>query len=83
MALRTLTDEDGTTWSVWDVTPQTPQVDGMRNGWLCFECAAEKRRLSPAPARWHELSDADLLALLHTARKVKPSLRSVAAAEGA
>jgi hypothetical protein len=26
----------------------------MEAGWLCFESAAEKRRLSPVPADWEE-----------------------------
>ena len=29
----------------------------MRNGWLCFECAREKRRLPDPPSGWSEWPD--------------------------
>jgi hypothetical protein len=82
MALRMLTDEDGTVWSVWDVMPQTQQVPAMQGGWLCFESPAEKRRLTPVPAGWHDLAEADLWMLLRSARHVKPSARLSALSEG-
>jgi hypothetical protein len=41
----------------------------MRNGWLCFDNGTEKKRVTPVPPRWEELSDAALLAL---ARDVSP-----------
>jgi hypothetical protein len=82
MPLRTLTDQDGTLWSVWDVMPQIQQVVGLENGWLCFESKSEKRRLSPIPPAWHEMDDAALTALLGTARTVKPTARLSATVEG-
>ena len=30
---------------------------GMEGGWLCFECAAEKRRLVPVPLDWERCGD--------------------------
>jgi hypothetical protein len=32
-------------------------------GWLCFECAIEKRRLVPVPPGWQRMSDRGLEAL--------------------
>jgi hypothetical protein len=82
MPLRTLTDQDGTHWSIWDVTPQSQQVTGLENGWLCFESPMQKRRLTPVPPGWHDLSDADLCAMIGTARLVQPPARLSAATEG-
>ena len=83
MPLRTLTDEDGTLWSVWDVTPQIQQVVGLENGWLCFESKGEKRRLTPIPHGWNEMDDPGLKELLASARAVKPPPRVSATVEGA
>ena len=30
---------------------------GMEGGWLCFECAAQKRRLAPVPLDWETCRD--------------------------
>lgn len=30
---------------------------GLEGGWLCFECADEKRRLAPIPPGWEALPD--------------------------
>ena len=30
---------------------------GMEGGWLCFESAAEKRRLAPVPGDWESCGD--------------------------
>lgn len=35
----------------------------LRQGWLCFECAGERRRLAPIPTGWELLAEADLAAL--------------------
>lgn len=35
----------------------------LREGWLCFECASERRRLAPIPSGWELLPDADLASL--------------------
>jgi hypothetical protein len=65
--LREYIDKSGVTWRVWDVYPSrrsragvttaSPEVGGYPNhvftdGWLCFECTAEKRRLAPIPVEW-------------------------------
>lgn len=33
---------------------------GMEGGWLCFESAAEKRRLTPVPSDWESCGDETL-----------------------
>jgi hypothetical protein len=38
------------------------------DGWLCFECTDEKRRLVPVPPGWARLSDDELAGLLENAR---------------
>jgi hypothetical protein len=37
------------------------------DGWLCFECVEEKRRLVPVPPAWDRLSDEELARLLENA----------------
>jgi hypothetical protein len=32
----------------------TPLTSGLRDGWLCFESVAGRRRLTPIPAGWDE-----------------------------
>lgn len=91
MAMRYFTDQDGTEWTAWDVTPQSNALrirsggdgapagpssglqrmtDGLQDGWLCFECEGEKRRLAPRPDDWAEAPDAALHALLAAATPV-------------
>lgn len=43
---------------------------GLEGGWLCFECEAEKRRLSPIPRGWSEVAEHELESLLLRARAV-------------
>jgi hypothetical protein len=38
------------------------------DGWLCFECGSEKRRLVPVPNGWDRLPDEELAHLLDSAR---------------
>ena len=32
----------------------------LADGWLCFDCGTEKRRLAPLPHNWQERSEEDL-----------------------
>lgn len=41
--------------------------DGVEQGWLVFECAAEKRRLHPIPGGWSERPDHELADLCRRA----------------
>lgn len=81
MAVRTFESPDGATWSVWEVIPG--RVSDFRSsfgshlprdladGWLCFDCGTEKRRLAPLPAHWHERPDEDLRFWLRAAVPVR------------
>lgn len=42
----------------------------LAGGWLAFEGAGERRRLSPIPDGWREASDAELARLLAKAKTV-------------
>lgn len=46
---------------------------GLTAGWLCFEGATEKRRLSPIPNDWARCAEAQLE---EYCRKAKPARRS-------
>ena len=39
----------------------------LQRGWLCFQSDAEKRRLTPIPAGWHDQPDAMLCEMLQEA----------------
>lgn len=41
----------------------------LSDGWVCFTCAREKRRLSPPPPEWYAATDAELEALCAEARQ--------------
>ncbi|MBW3569475.1 MAG: hypothetical protein KY467_00075 [Gemmatimonadetes bacterium] len=67
MALRNFIDSQGHTWRVWNVVPQyaldrdeDQMTPGLQGGWLCFENAGEKRRLSPIPDGWENADDREL-----------------------
>lgn len=90
MAFRNFRDGDGREWQVWDVVPSR-QLDSeprrhhylppeMADGWLCFEAADQKRRLTPFPADWEGRDDAAMDALCRSAQPVLP--RTHAAASG-
>jgi hypothetical protein len=39
----------------------------LREGWLCFQSATEKRRFAPIPPDWYDLPDAVLRVMLEVA----------------
>ena len=39
----------------------------LREGWLCFQSATEKRRFAPIPTEWYDLPDAVLRVMLEVA----------------
>jgi hypothetical protein len=92
MAVRNFESPDGTMWSVWEVIPG--RVSEFRSsfgshlpreladGWLCFDCGAEKRRLAPLPHGWAERPEADLWFWCRAAVPVPPRA-ALAAARGA
>ena len=76
--MREIRDAAGVEWMVYEVLrpegapskgPELPEP--LRKGWLCFESASEKRRLTPWPADWRNLSANELGQLLDGAALVK------------
>lgn len=88
MAVRTFESPDGTAWTAWEVIPG--QVSEFRSsfgshlprqmaeGWLCFDCGSQKRRLYPLPPNWASRTEAELWFLCRAAEPV----RARAAADG-
>jgi len=80
MAVRDVVDENGTKWKVWSVQqaaihPKTAAEDFLGDyaeGWLCFECDNQRRRLAHYPQGWDKLPDKELVRLLKTAQVVQP-----------
>ncbi len=67
---RAYTDAQGIWWDVFAVYPEvrgarhTPSLRGpFQQGWLCFDCGTEKRRLSPIPDDWRTIGEKELEAL--------------------
>lgn len=81
MAVRTFDSPDGITWTAWEVIPG--QVSEFRStfgshlprqmaeGWLCFDCGSEKRRLAPLPPSWADRTEAELWFLCRAAEPVR------------
>lgn len=81
MAVRTFESPDGITWTAWEVIPA--QVSEFRStygshlprqmaeGWLCFDCGSEKRRLYPLPPDWADRTEAELWFLCRAAEPVR------------
>jgi hypothetical protein len=72
--MKVFRDSNQLDWTVFEVRRQvTAKGDlsylpsGYSEGWLCFECATEKKRLLRYPERWREFSDAELERLLRQA----------------
>ena len=82
--MRTVTDSAGAEWTIFEVKKPiageqwTYLPERFGNGWLCFESATAKRRLTPVPAGWGDSSDAELLRLL---KKAQPVIRARLSAE--
>ena len=73
---RAITDERGVAWDVYAVYPEarlSPKLRGaFQQGWLCFDSGPEKRRLSPIPQSWHDLSEEELKGLADRAERARP-----------
>lgn len=82
--MRAITDGTGIRWTIYEVKRPSDDVrwsylpDEYGDGWLCFESHISKRRLTPIPAGWRELTD-DVL--LHKLRDAQPVLRRSADAD--
>ena len=80
--MRQIRDVAGVEWMVYEVNPATSEwrsieslPEGYRSGWLCFESPTEKRRLTPLPSDWQELTLEQLGGLLLTAVLVRKPVR--------
>ncbi|HEX5871310.1 MAG TPA: hypothetical protein VFY65_12875 [Longimicrobium sp.] len=81
MAVRTFGGPDGIAWTAWEVIPgQVSEFRStfgshlprqMADGWLCFDCGSEKRRLYPLPSNWAERTEAELWFLCRAAEPVR------------
>ena len=80
VSIREYTDSTRTEWRVWDVTPAQmhPITRGedymgdLQDGWLVFESAKGKRRLSaPYPANWRDFEIPELEELCRRASAVR------------
>lgn len=75
---RILRDASGVRWDVFSVHPEVLPELNVRlhgpyaQGWLCFESASEKRRLSPIPHAWQQLTNEQLAQL---AGRAEPASR--------
>ena len=84
MAVRDFKDENDVVWKVWPVLssaihPKTAAEDFLGDyaeGWLCFECSNERRRLARYPKNWDKLSDVELGTLLRAAQPVTSKKRT-------
>ena len=81
--MRQIRDDAGIEWMVYEVNPAlgpSRSIDslpeGYRSGWLCFESPSEKRRLTPLPSGWQDLTIEQLGALLLTAALVRKPIRN-------
>jgi hypothetical protein len=80
MAVRDVVDENGVKWKVWSVQknaihPKTAAEDFLGDyaeGWLCFECDNQRRRLARFPDDWDKLPQTELVRLLKAAQVVPP-----------
>ena len=81
-------DHAGRSWTVWDVFPQRNRANLFANpvdpqpgdrGWLAFQCTetGERRRLTPVPDEWVDLSDAAVAELLAKAEVLPPRRRLI------
>lgn len=82
--MREIRDVAGVDWVVYEVqrrevsgqtVPDLPEA--LRNGWLCFESASEKRRLTPTPPGWESLPADELGRLLAHAALVKRPMQKI------
>jgi hypothetical protein len=78
---RLFEDTQGVTWDVWAVYPEgrQSQVSALpgtfQSGWLVFESAGEKRRLSPIPSDWQSVGQGELEQLCSRAETAPRRMR--------
>lgn len=69
MPYREFFDPAGTEWRVWDTRPSSSANvrPSFAAGWLTFQSATERRRLSPIPDRWELVSEPAICLFLERA----------------
>ena len=62
--MKNFRDSTGMEWTVFEVRRAVSAKgdwsylpSGFSDGWLCFECGEEKRRLAPVPEGWDRADD--------------------------
>jgi hypothetical protein len=88
--VREFSDAAGVAWKVFRATPHSSPSgrervlpEAFRDGWLVFECDAERRRLAPIPDDWEELAEEELERLNGLAVVVPARTRGRRAADAA
>lgn len=87
MAVREFVDQQGKTWRVWCILPESIHpitraedylADCYQLGWLVFERTSgdEKRRLCPFPLNWDTADESTLRSLLAQSEPVRRRRRS-------
>jgi hypothetical protein len=82
---RIFRDARGMRWDVFAVYPdarlsvQWHLEPPYSNGWLCFDSASQKRRISPIPEEWFRLTNEQLAQLAERAEVASPEGRKVVA----
>ena len=65
-------------WDVWDVRPENRAHtigNELKDGWLCFQSGASRRRLAPIPDGWDECEEEQLEDLFQRANPVLPAAK--------
>ena len=85
MTMRSCTDRTGARWEIFEVHPGPGSrsiermPEAFRAGWLCFQSATERRRLTPIPNGWQEWDERTLLGALEyghrSPRRTPPEFR--------
>ena len=77
MAIREFVDSKGVTWRVWRTMPRSGYVysEQLRDGWLTFECNAQRKRLAPIPSGWAEATPERLDLMCRAAEAVRRRTR--------
>jgi hypothetical protein len=88
--VREFSDAARVAWKVFRAVPHSSPSgrekvlpEAFRDGWLVFECDAERRRLAPIPEEWEGLPDEELERLCRLAVVVPARTRGRRAADAA
>ena len=72
VTIRLFTDSKGREWRVWATYPVHvgSTAEAYRGGWLTFQSGELRRRLTPVPPHWQDVSDARLELICNVAEAV-------------